>query len=300
MQPRRVERDRRAGGTPAEKIHPPALPHQPHRRLPHRRFSNRLDHHIKLPPGQQLLRHAIDRIVLHRVFRAERARLRQPVLTPAQHLHRTSGLMREGDEHQTDQSRADHQHSLTLSQLALLQALHHAGQRFGQRGIAKGSSRLETQQIFLHQPRRNDNGLGVRAVEKHQVIAKIFLFVTAIKTPATRRRVRHHHAVAAAPDAHASVTLADDAREFVAEDRRRHDHLRVITALEHLQVRAAGQRGLDANPHLARPQRALGDFFDFDLLFPVEDGGFHGVSGRKTRRSVKPRCRRDTAGARDK
>ena len=64
----------------------------------------------------------------------------------------------------------------------------------------------------------------------------------------------------------------------MAEDGGRHDHFRVIAALEDLQVRAAGERGLDADADFAGFQGGRREFFNPNVFLPVEDGGFHGHS----------------------
>ena len=69
--------------------------------------------------------------------------------------------------------------------------------------------------------------------------------------------------------------FADDTGEFVAKDCRRHDHLCVITALEHLQVGATSQRRLNINPHLTRLKLSGRDLLDPDLFFAVQDSRFH-------------------------
>src|SRR5439155_7812685 len=99
----------------------------------------------------------------------------------------------------------------------------------------------------------------IRAVQEDQIRTEIFLSLLTEKAVATRRRVGRDNALADAPFARSSnhappeppnrwrerrvegrSHFTDDAREFVAEDRRRHDHLRVIAAFENFQVRAAG------------------------------------------------------------
>ena len=64
----------------------------------------------------------------------------------------------------------------------------------------------------------------------------------------------------------------------MAENGGRHDHLSVIAAFEDLEVRAAGQRRLDADPDFAGVQWRRLDVFNPDELFPEEDGGFHARS----------------------
>ncbi len=61
-------------------------------------------------------------------------------------------------------------------------------------------------------------------------------------------------------------------REFVAEHRWRHDHPGVVAALEHLEVRAAGQRRLDLEHDLARPGRRTRHGLD-DHVHPAAQHG---------------------------
>jgi hypothetical protein len=87
----------------------------------------------------------------------------------------------------------------------------------------------------------------------------------------------------------------------VAEDCGRHDHLRVVTALENFEVGAAGQRSFNLNSHLARFQRRGSDIFDAHLLSAVEDSGFHGRSvwlrpGKAEEPFSGPRRRKRLAG----
>jgi hypothetical protein len=67
-------------------------------------------------------------------------------------------------------------------------------------------------------------------------------------------------------------------RKFMAEDGGRHDHFGVITAFENLEVRAAGERGFDADADFARFERGRRDVFNLNVFFAVQDGGFHAHS----------------------
>ena len=64
----------------------------------------------------------------------------------------------------------------------------------------------------------------------------------------------------------------------MAEDRGRHDHFGVITALENLEVRAAGERGFDADADFARFERGRRNVLDLNFFLAVQDGGFHASS----------------------
>ena len=65
----------------------------------------------------------------------------------------------------------------------------------------------------------------------------------------------------------------------MSEDRRRHDHLRVITALEDFQVRATSQRRFDLDAHLARLERRRLDVLDADIFFAIKNGALHLIYG---------------------
>ena len=64
----------------------------------------------------------------------------------------------------------------------------------------------------------------------------------------------------------------------MAENGGRHDHFGVITAFEDLQIRAAGERGFDADADFARFEGGRRDVFDLDFFPAVQDGGFHAGS----------------------
>ena len=61
----------------------------------------------------------------------------------------------------------------------------------------------------------------------------------------------------------------------MAEDGGGHNHSGMVTALEDLQVGAAGERGLDADADFARFEGGWRYFFDLDFFPAVQDGGFH-------------------------
>ena len=56
----------------------------------------------------------------------------------------------------------------------------------------------------------------------------------------------------------------------MAEDSGRHDHFGMVTALENLQIGAAGERGFDADADLAGFESRRRDFFN--LFFPCRAG----------------------------
>ena len=73
------------------------------------------------------------------------------------------------------------------------------------------------------------------------------------------------------PTVDAGAQLRDGPRKFVAELRRRHDHLRVVTTLEYLQVGAARQRGFDLNTDFTRVKCLRGDIFNADVFLSMKD-----------------------------
>jgi hypothetical protein len=112
-----------------------------------------------------------------------------------------------------------------------------------------------------------------------------------VKTLAARRRIRHYDPLADSPLAGSAVRtldfglwtlewlgvphFADGPGQFVPEGRRRHDHPRMIAALEDFEVGAAGQGGLDLNPHLARFEGSQRNLFNPKIFFAIKHSGFH-------------------------
>ncbi len=97
----------------------------------------------------------------------------------------------------------------------------------------------------------------------------------AIKARTAGSRVERDHAHALLEAAHAFPDLLDRARQFMAEQRRRHDHAGVIAPLVHLQIRAAGKRHVDLDQNFAFAHRRDGHSFNLDVFFAVEDGSRH-------------------------
>src|SRR5262249_38160011 len=65
------------------------------------------------------------------------------------------------------------------------------------------------------------------------------------------------------------------AGKFVAKDRRRHDHLLVVTPLEDLQIGAACQRRLDSDPDFSGLELPGRHLMDPNIFFAMENSGFH-------------------------
>ena len=58
------------------------------------------------------------------------------------------GSRRESGEHEADRTSADHEDLLSGLQPGILQALHHAGQRFGQGRVAELGARRSRSRFF--------------------------------------------------------------------------------------------------------------------------------------------------------
>ena len=284
MDKRGVQCDGGARRAAAEKIHRAALAHQMHGGFPNHRLANGLDHRVEMRLrcfanlGDQSA--AVADVHDPALRDAEPLRGFQPWCAPAGDGDVAAEIFGQHDKHQTNRPGADDQHVLSGAQLRVLDALHDAGERFDERGVAEIGFRLEAQEIFLDEPRGNGDGFSVSAVEKQQVFAKIFLTGAAMKTAAARRGIRDDHAVAQLPPhLRTSISqLRDGAGEFMAEDGGRHDHFGMITALENLEVRAAGKRGFDADADFARFERGRRDVLNLNAFFALQDGGFHAHS----------------------
>lgn len=287
MNERGVERDGCAGRAAAKEIHHAAFAHEVNGCFPCFRFSHSFNDGVEMRFGG--LANCCDKISA--IANVNDPALRDAKLSggfqscclPVGNGDITAEIFGEGGEHESNRPGAEDEHVLSCAQLCVFDALHDARERFDERRVAERRFRFETQQIFLHKPRGNDNGLGVGAVEKKQIFAKIFLLVAAIKTFAAWRGIGHDDAVADLPIPTLDIGLrtsdfTDHAGQFVTEDSGRHDHFGVIAAFENLQVGAAGERGFDMDADFAGFQRRQRDVFDSDFLFAEENGGFHGHS----------------------
>src|SRR5207247_11292760 len=148
-------------------------------------------------------------------------------------------MFRDSDKHQTNRSRADDEHALTGAQFQILDALHDARERLGQRGVAKAYLRFEPEQIFFNQSRGHHNGFGVSAIQKQQVVAEVFLAALTEETVAAGSRVGGDDAIADAPIPISGFRLGNsdfayDSCVFVSTDGRRYGHITVLSALPYL------------------------------------------------------------------
>ena len=97
----------------------------------------------------------------------------------------------------------------------------------------------------------------------------------AIETSAAGSRVQGNNLHTAAKIAHARPNFFNHAGKFVSEQRRRHNHARVVAALVDLEVGPAGKRHVHLHQHLAGFERGNGHLLDLDVLFAIEDCSCH-------------------------
>jgi hypothetical protein len=160
-------------------------------------------------------------------------------------------------------------------QVEILDPLNYAGQGFGECGVDEGKARGNTEEIYADDAGGDDNGLGVCPVEKEEVVTKLGLAPAARWAGATGSRIGGHDTIAKRPALHGRMDFGDDAGEFVPEDAGRGQHAGVVPASEHLEVRATGQGGPDADADLALGEIRFGQALESDILLSMEYGGAH-------------------------
>ena len=178
-------------------------------------------------------------------------------------------------KHQADRPAANDRHGVADLDPGFMQAAQNAGQRLGHRGILEAHIRRHDEHIGFHNAARNPDVLGVGAIVEQQIFAKVQLVLGAIEAHAAGSRVERHHAHALLEAAHALADFLDRARQFMPEQRRRHNHAGVIAALIHLQIGAAGERHVDLDQNFALTHTRDRHSFNLDVFFAVEDGGRH-------------------------
>jgi len=78
----------------------------------------------------------------------------------------TTEIFCQRNKHQTDRPRANNQHVLSRAQSGIRDSLHDTGERFDERGVTEVGFGFELQQVFSDEPRGDDNGFGIRAVQE--------------------------------------------------------------------------------------------------------------------------------------
>jgi hypothetical protein len=122
----------------------------------------------------------------------------------------------------------------------------------------------------------NTHVLGISAIVEEKIFAKIFLATAAMKAAEARRGIRRNHAEADPPPRVDSLPdRSDFAYDFVPENRRRLDHLRVISTLPNFQIGAIREGKADSKQDFVSGKRRDVDFFKAQVLAPVKHGGHH-------------------------
>ena len=183
----------------------------------------------------------------------------------ASHLH----------EHQADRSAADDHDRVANLDASLVQAAQHAGQRLRHGRVFEAHVGWNYQHVGFDDALGHTNVFGVGAIVEQQIFAKIFLVFGAVEAHLAWSGVQSYNAHALLETIHAAADFFDHAGEFMSKQRRRNDHARVIAALVHLQIGAAGQRHLHFNQHLAVFDARDGYSFNLEIFFAVQHGSRH-------------------------
>jgi hypothetical protein len=97
-----------------------------------------------------------------------------------------------------------------------------------------------------------------------------------MKAAQARSGISRYYAEADAPSGvDAFPYRGDFAYYFVPENRGRLDHFSVIAALPNFEVGAIGEGKAHAEQNLIRGERRDIDFFETQVLAPVQHGGHH-------------------------
>ena len=161
-----------------------------------------------------------------------------------------------------------------------MDSAQNAGQRFDHGRIDEGDMRRNLQHILAHDAPGDADVFGICAVIEKQILAQIAAFLAAKETDAAGRRVRGHYARAHSPILGSfRAHLLDHSGEFMAENRGRSDHSRMITALPNLEIGAASERHFNPHQHFVRRQGGNIDLFDFQVLAAIEHRGGHMPAG---------------------
>ncbi len=172
---------------------------------------------------------------------------------------------------------ADHGHRHALLDAAALDTEERTGQGLGKGRAARRQRWAQAHDVGGNQPRREREVFSVAAVDEEEVLAQVLAPRPAAATGAAGRGVGGDHAVPFPEARHAPAQARDGAGELMAEHGRHVWDHHGVSAAQHLDVGAAGQRGLDPDDDLA--QRRLGHrhLLEAEIPRPIEDLSFHGV-----------------------
>ena len=147
-------------GRAAEEIHHTAAAQHLDRPVPRLRLAHGLDHDVGAAAARQFA-HRRDRV--ERFFgrddtvRAQSQRMLQLRSPAPDGDHLRAAQFRQPHEHGSDRADADHGHRVACFEARIFQALHHACQRLGERGILVTQMRRDFIRVALHDARRDAN-----------------------------------------------------------------------------------------------------------------------------------------------
>ena len=178
-------------------------------------------------------------------------------------------------KHQSDRPAANHRNGVADFNLGLMQSTQHAGQRLNHGRFFVADVLGNRQHVQLNDALGNANVFRISAVVEEQVFAKIFLVFGTVEAGLAGRGIQRHHPHAFFECPNARADFFDHTRQLVPEQRRRHDHARMISPLVDLEIGAAGQGHLHLDQHFPVPHPRDGYFLNLYVLFTVEDSGRH-------------------------
>src|SRR5579871_502347 len=273
MQPVGIKLHFRPAGTSPEEVDRAAFSNHLHRPLPGLGLADGFNHNVAAPPRRSQRPHRFDYVGnlrrLHNLMRAHL--LRGFYLAIALHHRDYVAADRPGDlhEHQSDGSAAQNRHRLADFHASFMQPAENARQRFGHRGIFVTYVLGNHQHVGFNNSPRYTDVFRVCAVVEEQIFAEIFLMFGAIKAHLAGRRIQRDHPHALLESVDAAPNLFDDASQFVPEQRWRHDHSRVISALIHLQIGAARKSYLHLDQDLSLAHAWDRNLLDLQVFFAV-------------------------------
>ena len=141
--------------------------------------------------------------------------------------------------------------------------------------MLKGHRVGDAYDVFLDDPRRNADELGVGTVVEEEVVTEVLLVIATEEAGVAGRGVEGEDAVA---DGEGSDTFAElhyGSGEFVAEEAVEGEHFGVVAAAVDLEIGAAGEGGADAQHQLAGGSDRDRHVLNAEVFLTVKNGGSH-------------------------
>jgi hypothetical protein len=145
---------------------------------------------------------------------------------------------------------------------AVIEAVQDAGQRFGQAGDGEGKAGGQLKEICIHDALWNNDVLGIRAVDKKQIVTQVWQISATVVTAMARGGIVGHDTHAWCNPFDLGPDGFDGTAEFMPKYRWRGDHARMPALQEDFQVGATGCGSGDAHEHVALPQGGQRQVFE--------------------------------------